>query len=476
MKLKKKYVVIGITFLLLAGFFMYNRFSFENKNNDLYNPEIFSFRGQTYHYSDVNEYVKYYQGITGQRDEASVRQALDTFIKNEVLYTYIEDLNKTPLGQKFDFNVSNEEVIKTIHENALFNVENKDTGTKYFSANLYKELLDGKGVNTTFFEKQLRKEIILGKFLNHINEIVDYNSVSKDIALQSTLNTRIIDTLKIDYNAIKVIASDLDKKKYYDEHSKDFRHDSNIKLIKYTFTFKGEQPNQDEMKIFAHELSELDGSAITTFTENEDYYKDKFNKTSSNMDLTFTELSKLLHLNALKIKSIDTGASFFDDTAINEGILSLYYVTESKDGDILSYEQAKDQIAIIIEQKMKEEVVYKSYDELKNVDFSKVSLPYLTYERLVLNPLNWKGDDNFMEAAFQLNRNEIAIMTNDKKDLYAKLVNIEPIILNDDEKEAFNISQSDGYKNAILSLFYEEVKNIYDYKENNLPERIKDFK
>ena len=67
-------------------------------------------------------------------------------------------------------------------------------------------------------------------------------------------------------------------------------------------------------------------------------------------------------------------------------------------------------------------------------------------------------------------------MNNKTSEELVKLVNIESLNLTDDEKDSFNFGQEEAYKNSVLNLFYNQIKEIYNYHENNLPERIKDFK
>lgn len=90
----KKKLFLFIFLTLLIGIFMYSRFSENSKTNGLYNPDLFSFKNITYKVSDAMPYIKYYQGLTGKKDEDSIRFGLDTYIKNEVLYSYIMDLEK----------------------------------------------------------------------------------------------------------------------------------------------------------------------------------------------------------------------------------------------------------------------------------------------------------------------------------------------------------------------------------------------
>jgi hypothetical protein len=474
---KKKNLFIFVILTLIIGVFMYTRFSNNNKGSDLYNPDLFSFKGETYHVSDAMPYIKYYQALTGKKDDNSIRYGIDTYIKNEVIYAYIQDLQKTPSGDKLNFTVTDQEIVDTIHKTPIFLVENEKTKEKEFSPDLYKNSLSSKGIETSFFEKELKKELTIGKFLNRINELTIYNKISKEIALNTTLNTRIIDTLKVNYSLIPVSVSDEEMKGYYEKNKNTLRKENLLSIDKYTFTDKNENHNKDQIKAFSDELSKLEGNEnINSFINNSDYYSDSFEKNKTQMDLKVSELTKLLNLTSLNIKNIPKDASFIDESGSESGTIILYHVTKEQQGDFLTYEESINKIRPILEHTKQESELYSQTGYLKSIDFSKVNIPYLSYERIVINPLLWKGDDKFLEASYQLARGEIALMTNDRHDQFVKLVNIEPITLKDDEKEAFNYGQEDGYKNSVLNLFYEQIKEIYNYNENNLPERIKDFK
>lgn len=474
---KKKNLVILVVLTLIIGIFMYTRFSGNNKSSDLYNPDLFSFKGQTYRVSEAMPYIKYYQALTGKKDDNSIRFGIDTYIKNEVIYSYIQDLQKTPSADKLNFEVTDQEIIDTIHKTPIFLVENEKTKQKEFSPSLYKNSLASKGIETSFFENELKKELTIGKFLKRINELTVYNKVSKEIALNTTLNTRVLDTLKVNYLLIPVNITDAEIKSYYEENKNTLRKENLLSIDKYTFTDKNEKHDKEQMKAFSDELSKLEGKdSINNFMNNSEYYSGTFQQNKTDMDLRISELTKLLNLSSLNIKNIPEGASFMDDSGSDNGVFVFYHVTKEEQGAILTYEEAVNRIKPILEHKKQESELYSQTGYLKSIDFSKVNQPYLSYERIAVNPLSWKGDDKFLEASYQLAKGEIALMTNNRNDQFVKLVNIEPITLTNDEKEAFNYSQDDGYKNSVLNLFYEQVKEIYNYNENNLPERIKDFK
>lgn len=475
MKVKKRQLLLLAVLTIILGVSMYYKFSDNNKNSELYNPTVFSFRDKVYQLSDVKPYIRYYQIITGKSDEENTQYALESFIKNEVLFSYINDLKNSD-GNKNDFTVTDDELINEIHKNPSFHKKNKEQDLN-FDAELYKNSLVSKGIDVKFFEEQLRKEMSLGKFMKYLDENTKYNTTSKNIALESTLNTRVVDTLKINYSLLPIDVLETEKKSYYENHKNDFRKENSYSLTKYTFNYKGSENKDDKIKFFVEELNKLDGKeAIETFVNNKSYYQSDFDVASTKMDLTFSQISKLLNLGALKIENIGNGASFFDDSSENDGTILFYVVNDTVLGEHLSFEDSNNRINDIIKKNKSQEFLYSIYPFVTSQDFSKIQEPYLTYERVIVNPLTWKGDDNFLSATYQLKKGESALAKNGKYDVFAKLNNIEPASVKDDEKNAFLYAQEQGYKNFILMTFYSKIKNMYDYKENNLLERVKELK
>jgi len=472
----KKKLFLFIFLTLLIGIFMYSRFSENSKTNGLYNPDLFSFKNITYKVSDAMPYIKYYQGLTGKNDEDSIRFGLDTYIKNEVLYSYIMDLEKTNSLNGESFSVSEKEIIDTIHKTPIFLVENPDTKEKEFSSKLYKDTLKEKGIETSFFEQQLRKELTLGKFLKKINELTVYNETSKKIALETTLNMRVLDTLKINYDLIPVNVTNDDIMRYYESNKQNLSHENMLTVKKYTFTHKSNDDKIEDTKLLEEELSKLSGLDISYFVNNKEYYKDNFDEQETNMTLSVTELTKLLNLDSVNIKGIPENTSFIDDTGALNGVIILYHVVKDEKGAQLSFDEAKSIIEPIVKKQKQEEKIYSQIDYFKAVDFSKINEPYLSYKRVLINPLKWEGDNDFLENSYKISKGEIALMNNKTSEELVKLVNIESLNLTDDEKDSFNFGQEESYKNSVLNLFYNQIKEIYNYHENNLQERIKDFK
>lgn len=475
MEIKKKHIFLFILLTIILGASMYYRFSDNNKDSELYNPTVFSFRDKVYQLSDVRPYIRYYQSITGKTDEENAQYALESFIKNEVLFSYINDL-KNGSDNKNDFTVSDDELINEIHKNKSFQ-KNIGNGQTEFDSKLYRDGLSAKGIDVKFFEEQLRKELTLGKFLNHLDQNTKYNDVSKNIALESTLNTRIVDTLKINYDLIPVQISNNELQSYYNSHQNDFRKENSYSVTKYTFNHKGDENKKNDVSFFVDELKKLDGKeSVDNFLSNKTYYEANFGSASTNMNLTFSQISKLLNLGALKIENIGDGATFFDDSEENDGIILFYVVNSTTLGENLSFDESKNKIESILKKSKNQEFLYSSYPFITSQDFSKVNEPYLTYERIVINPLSWKGDDDFLSATYQLKKGEAALARNNNQDLFVKLSNIEPATIKDDEKKAFEYSQEQAYKNFILMTFYGKIKAMYDYKENNLLDRAKELK
>lgn len=474
MNQKKKVFFILILLTIFLGGIMYYKFSDNNKNGELYNPVVFSFRDKVYKTSDVKPYIKYYQTLTGKNDNQSIEYGLETFIKNEVLYSFINDLKNSNLGNQYNYSVSDKELLDAIEQNKAFYIEKNGVST--FDSETYKKSLMNKGIDIKFFEEQLRKELALGKFLSALEKKTIYNETSKNIALDSTLNTRVVDALKINYKELPIEIDNNEVKNYFDNHRDNYRKESSYSLVKYTFQQKGEY-DDNSMKIFAEELNKLDGEeSIISFVKNKSYYDESFKEAETTMDLSFSQIVKMLNLGALKVEKIDNGATFIDDSGLKEGVISLYFVKDSKKGDLLTFEESKENILETLKHQKSEQFLYSIYPILSSQDFSKNNEPYLSYERIVVNPLSWKGDDNFLSSSYQLKKGETALARNGKDDLFIKLVNIEPVTLKDEERAAFKYSQEDGYKNFILMTFYSKIKGMYDYKENNLSERVKELK
>lgn len=163
------------------------------------------------------------------------------------------------------------------------------------------------------------------------------------------------------------------------------------------------------------------------------------------MTLNVTELTKLLNLDSVNIKGIPENTSFIDDTGALNGVIILYHVVKDEKGAQLSFDEAKSIIEPIVKNKTRRKI-YSQIDYFKAVDFSKINEPYLSYKRVLINPLKWEGDNDFLENSYKISKGEIALMNNKTSEELVKLVNIESLNLTDDEKDSFNLDKKNHIK------------------------------
>lgn len=212
------------------------------------------------------------------------KQALIDLMREKLLLNYAQDLG---------FYASDDEVLKTIASDKMFQKSETDTS---FDKEKYLSYLKALRLSESEFAKQIKEKLEISKMLKLLNIPANQKEIeilNSSINMEDEINLKIID-LSAKANKIEINLDEL--KKYWEEHKSDYKSELNYEYSIYSIEPKLDNIQEDELK---------------TYWENNKFnYKDEDNKIKEfkdalgdvKIDFALSLLEKDVKLDYVKLK------------------------------------------------------------------------------------------------------------------------------------------------------------------------------
>lgn len=452
----KKY----LGFAVIAGLFSaaiipaYTFFS-DNDTDSLNKNVVFEYSGKAVYESQLLPYINYYLKMNGNSDIETRNLAVDNYIRSVLMAEF---------AMENGYTVEDSEIKDFISKVPALIVEGK------FSNSKYEEFIKVLGIKKHLFEDEVRKDLLIVKMMEKVDSFSNIKDFYFDIIKETLSQKRTLEKIKIDMSKIIVEYKDEDIEKIYKLNKEKYKHEDDIVFNKITYI----HPLNQSEKIEDLETVKLDTNAIYEAVQingkNIDLENEGFKKSEMTINKTsFYTLTGLDNKN-----KIEKNMFLVDNTNVDNGIITVYQVSDVLSGRIKTLSESKNEI---IDNYTIENKIEKAFEEISSYEDIKESIKdnkiFSKYEEEVLNPLDHIGSNYLYDLAYSMPVNDIKFYYENKTNEYffIKLKSIDPLELTDEQLDYFKTSQNNMYKQFILISLYDGIKRKYNLikhkKEDN---------
>lgn len=450
MKKKTIAVVISGALLAAAGLPLISYFKESNGNDNV----VFEYNGKKVYETEVRPYVDYYMKINSATDLETKNYAVDNYIRSLLLSEFSKDM-----GMK----VTDNQVFDYINNSPIFQVDDK------FSKKKYDEFIARLGVKPVVFENEVRKDLYVTDIMEKMDKLSNINDYYFDVIKETLAQQRVIEKLKINLNEISVVIDEDALKEMYEKNKDNYTKPDQIVFSKHTYVHPLNQSEREadikivksDTKFFYDELSALRSKELTNKLVNE-------NISTSTMTLSAGDFSKIV--GTKNTDTITPGTFLIDSEGLDNGVITVYEVTNINKGKLMNYKEARPQLESQYKDNMKLKLALNAMTAEKGKDFSSISNKYFgKYQQETINPLNETETDDFYNVVFGTDVGKFTLYYDKNRNEYSfiRIKSVEPINLTKEQLDYFRTSQNNMYKQFMLLSMYDGIKKEYHFKKYN---------
>jgi hypothetical protein len=450
MKKKTVAVIISVALLAAAGLPLISYFQESNGNDNV----VFEYNGKKVYETEVKPYVDYYMKINSVNDLETKNYAVDNYIRSLLLSEFSKDMGMT---------VNDNEIFDYINKSPIFQVDEK------FSKQKYDEFIARLGVKPIVFENEVRKDLYVVDIMDKVDKLTNINDYYFDIIKETLAQQRVIEQLRINLNEIPVVINEDELKEMYESNKLNYTKTDQIVFAKHTYVHPLNQSEKDadmkivksDTKFFYDEISALRSQELSKKLVDD-------NISTSTMSLSAGDFSKIVGTN--NSDNITKGTFLIDSEGLDNGVITVYEVTNVTKGTQMDYTEARPQIESEYKLNMKLKLALNSLTAEDGKDFSKVNNKYFSkYKEDTINPLNNTETEEFYNIIFGTQVGKFTLYHDKTRNEYSfiKVKAVEPISLTKEQEDYFRVSQNNMYKQFMLLSMYDGLKKQYDFKKYN---------
>jgi hypothetical protein len=450
MKKKTVAVIISVALLAAAGLPLISYFQESNGNDNV----VFEYNGKKVYETEVKPYVDYYMKINSVNDLETKNYAVDNYIRSLLLSEFSKDMGMT---------VNDNEIFDYINKSPIFQVDEK------FSKQKYDEFIARLGVKPIVFENEVRKDLYVVDIMDKVDKLTNINDYYFDIIKETLAQQRVIEQLRINLNEIPVVINEDELKEMYESNKLNYTKTDQIVFAKHTYVHPLNQSEKDadmkivksDTKFFYDEISALRSQELSKKLVDD-------NISTSTMSLSAGDFSKIVGTN--NSDNITKGTFLIDSEGLDNGVITVYEVTNVTKGTQMDYAEARPQIESEYKLNMKLKLALNSLTAEDGKDFSKVNNKYFSkYKEDTINPLNNTETEEFYNIIFGTQVGKFTLYHDKNRNEYSfiKVKAVEPISLTKEQEDYFRVSQNNMYKQFMLLSMYDGLKKQYDFKKYN---------
>ncbi len=428
---------------------------FENDNNQLNKNVVFEYNGIKVYESEMIPYINYYLKMNNSDSVETKNYAVDNYIRSVLLSKFAEDSG---------YEVKDYEIKEFIEKAKHL----EDNGK--FSQKKYDEFLKEFGLKRHIFEEEVRKDLLIIKLMEKVDDLSNIEPYYFDIIHEVLAQRRIIGKVKIDMNSFPVVFDQKLLQEKYNENKEKYRKPDFIIFSKNTYIHPLNQSDK---------LEELDKVTLETNLLYEDIKNtpsgevasklaNKFK--SSTMMLTKEEFYNLIGTKNLK-EELAAGNFFIDNVNIDNGVITVYEITNITKGNIKSFSEAYVDLTTDYSLDFQIEQAYKhisDYGDIKN----STGIYFSEYNEETIDPLKNDKSELLYKLTYALPLNGIKLYydENNQNYYFIQLKGVEKINLNEEQINYFKLSQNNMYKQFIFLSMYDSIKkkyNLVKYKKES---------
>ena len=451
-KMKKKTVAVVIVGALLAAAVLplISYFQESNGNDNV----VFEYNGKKVYETEVKPYVEYYMKINSMNDLETKNYAVDNYIRSLLLSEFSKDMGMT---------VNDNEIFEYINKSAIFHDNDE------FSKQKYDDFIARLGVKPVVFENEVRKDLYVVDIMDKVDKLTNINDYYFDIIKETLAQQRVIEKLRINMNEIPVVIDEDALKEIYEANKLNYTQPDQIVFAKHTYVHPLNQSEKDvdvkivksDTKFFYDEISALRSKELSKKLVDE-------NISTSTMTLSAGDFSKIV--GTKNTDDITPGTFLIDSEGLENGVITVYEVTNVSKGNQMNYVEARPQVESEYKLNMKLKLALKSISLEDSKDFSKVTNKYFgKYQQDTINPLNNTETEDLYNTVFGTDIGKFTLYHDKNKNEYSfiKVKAVEPINLTKEQLDYFRVSQNNMYKQFMLLSMYDGLKKQYKFKKYN---------
>lgn len=450
MKKKTVAVVIAGALLVAASLPLISYFQESNGNDNV----VFEYNGKKVYETEVKPYVDYYMKINSMNDLETKNYAVDNYIRSLLLSDFSKEMGMT---------VNDNEIFDYINKSPIFQVDEK------FSKQKYDEFIARLGVKPVVFENEVRKDLYVVDIMDKVDKLTNINDYYFDIIKETLAQQRVIEQLRINLNEIPVVIDEDALKEVYETHKVNYTKADQIVFTKHTYVHPLNQSEKEadmkivksDTKFFYDEISALRSQELSKKLVDD-------NISTSTMSLSAGDFSKIVGTN--NSDNITKGTFLIDSEGLDNGVITVYEVTNVTKGSQMDYAEARPQIESEYKLNMKLKLALNSLTAEDGKDFSKVNNKYFSkYKEDTINPLNNTETEEFYNTIFGTQLGRFTLYHDKARNEYSfiKVKAVEPISLTKEQEDYFRVSQNNMYKQFMLLSMYDGLKKQYNFKKYN---------
>ena len=430
-------------------------------------------------YSEIYSY--YNQLFDGKLTEEKAKElgvenlAIESLVQENLLLNFADDLG---LG------VNDDDVVKYIVADQNFQVDGK------FSKEIYNDVLKRARINPADYENSLKRVVLLDKLKHAINLPVNQNDIDMMIGSFLMQDKISVDIIKVSEDEIKIEEEAV--KKLWEESKENYKTKTEYKVETQFVPSLNSDANLTDLREF--------------YNDNKDSYKDSEDKIKEFevakddvlKDYNLKQSKKIALEEYLLIKKgekklTDSNTIFEDDFSfpildelknlkVGDIVKPFEYTLNDKDGymiaklievkrpEVMSYEQAKEQVLAIYKDTKRKELVEEKAKKLLESEFKGIDIGFVSRESDInIEGLSSTELNVFVSRLFDSNNKKGYVVLDDKAVVYEIL---EQKLLNNEKENEYKdiVTQNVSYlKNSELiqdltSMLQKRYEVEYYYK------------
>lgn len=421
---------------------------FNGENGKATNKNIvFEYKDKSVYESEMLPYINYYSRMNQMPDDINTKNmAVDNYIRSVLMAQYAEDNG---------YSVKDEEVQEFIKKSKPFLEDEK------FSIKKYEEFLKLFNIKNYVFEGEIRKDLLIVKMMadvDHNSNIEDYyfNIINEVLAQRRTIKK-----IKLNIDNIPVVYDKKLLENKYNDNKDKYRKEDFIIFSKNTFIHPLNQSDNDIDKdtVIVETTAKYNDLKNTNITKMSSKIIEGFK--NSTMMLNKSDFIKLIGTKKIN-QDVKAGTFYIDNEGIDNGILTVYEVTNVTIGEIKDFSEAYYDLTRDYELDFKINKAYETIGHYENIK-DAVGNYFSNYEEEIIDPLENDKSEDLYKIVYSSPLNKLNLYYNKETGIYyfIQLSKIDKIELTKEQNEYFRISQNNMYKQFILLSLYESVKREY---------------
>lgn len=450
MKKKTIAVVIAGALLVAGGLPIISHFEASNGNDNV----VFEYNGKKVYETEVRPYVDYYMKINSATDLETKNYAVDNYIRSLLLSEFSKDMGMT---------VNDNQVFDYINKSPIFQTDEK------FSKKKYDEFIARLGVKPVVFENEVRKDLYVVDIMDKMDKLSNINDYYFDVIKETLAQQRVIERVKINLNEIPVVVDEAALKESYEANKSNYTKPDQILFSKHTYVHPLNQSEREadikivksDTKFFYDELSALRSKELSKKLVNE-------NIKTSTMTLSANDFSTIV--GTKNTDNITPGTFLIDSEGLDNGVITVYEVTNITKGKLLDFKDARPQLESEYKVNAKLKLALNAMTAENGKDFSSVNNKYFEkYKQETINPLNETETEEFYNTIFGTGVGKFTLYYDKNRNEYSfiRIKSVEPINLTKEQLDYFRTSQNNMYKQFMLLSMYDGIKKEYNFKKYN---------